>query len=325
MPSVLVTEAWNCEVGGQEPWPEDVKLYQHYETEQILLPDNANCLAVQAFLKMCKLDFKVEYKPNADYMSPSGRVPFIKCGLYLVAELEPIVSFVGNKGISLTKHLSATEKSDMRAYMSLVNTVLGNAENYITWVDWPTYSQVTKQRFGSVHPFPLNHILVYKKRRSVIKKLSALGWYNKTIDQVYAEVDQCCQALSERLETSRYFFGDQPCELDAEVFGHVHNILSTPAFPAILKLAEIMCSYPPLMRHCKHIATDYLEFVDADENVVHLSCLTKLSLSPKQISEEKLDEFVFYCDEGKNEFDLEVHDVGSLTNPENTIYHSLFE
>lgn len=36
----------------QEPWPDNVKLFQPYEVEQILLPDNASCLAVQAFLKV---------------------------------------------------------------------------------------------------------------------------------------------------------------------------------------------------------------------------------------------------------------------------------
>lgn len=59
---------------GKEPWPDDVKLYQPYETEQILLPDMANCLAVQAFLKMCHLDFTVQYKANAEDMSPSGSI-----------------------------------------------------------------------------------------------------------------------------------------------------------------------------------------------------------------------------------------------------------
>lgn len=59
-------------IPAQEPWPQDVKLFQPYEVEQILLPDNANCLAVQAFLKMCGLDFEVEPRSNAEYMSPSG-------------------------------------------------------------------------------------------------------------------------------------------------------------------------------------------------------------------------------------------------------------
>ena len=52
-----------------------------------------------------------------------------------MSELEPIVSLVNNKGVSLTTHLDVGQKADMRAYMSLVNNVLGNAELYISWVD----------------------------------------------------------------------------------------------------------------------------------------------------------------------------------------------
>lgn len=115
-------------LSAQEPWPKDVKLFQPYEVEQILLPDNANCLAVQAFLKMCGLEFQVEPRANAESMSPSGKVPFIKAGAFVVSEMEPIVQFVSNKGISLTDNLEVEMKSDMRAYMSLVHNVLEVAE-----------------------------------------------------------------------------------------------------------------------------------------------------------------------------------------------------
>ena len=43
-----------------------------------MLPDNASCLAVQAFLHMAGLDFNIEMRSNAENMSPSGKVPFIK-------------------------------------------------------------------------------------------------------------------------------------------------------------------------------------------------------------------------------------------------------
>ena len=77
---VLLTESMSMEMGAQEPWPSDVQLFQPYEVEQILLPDNATCLAVQAFLHMCNLDFTIEMRPNAENMSPSGKVPFVKVG-----------------------------------------------------------------------------------------------------------------------------------------------------------------------------------------------------------------------------------------------------
>jgi metaxin len=66
-----------------------VKLYQPYEVEQILLPDNANCLAVQAFLKMCGLDFEVVPRNNAEYMSPSGKrnSQFSCMGFFFVSDV----------------------------------------------------------------------------------------------------------------------------------------------------------------------------------------------------------------------------------------------
>lgn len=73
-------------------------------------------MAVQVFLRMCGLDFqvliddiikdlvnnillveKVEMRSNAEHMSPSGKLPFIKCGAFVVADLDPVVSFVSNK------------------------------------------------------------------------------------------------------------------------------------------------------------------------------------------------------------------------------------
>ncbi|XP_014283474.1 metaxin-2 isoform X3 [Halyomorpha halys] len=247
---------------GKEPWPDDVKLYQPYETEQILLPDMANCLAVQAFLKMCQLDFTVQYKANAEDMSPSGRVPFIKCGACLVSDLEPITNFVASKGVALTDHLDPSQKSDMRTYMSLVNTVLGNAENYITWVENETYSNVTKPRYGSVHPFPLNHILSFLKRQAVTKRLNALGWYRKSLDKVYEEVERACNALSERLGKERFFFGEKPCELDALVFGHIFTIITTP-LPSN-RFACIVRGYPNLIEHCKIIEHKFFNFYEKD-------------------------------------------------------------
>lgn len=78
--------------------------------------------------QMCNLPFEVEMRWNAEFMSPSGRVPFIKCGAFVVSELEPIVQFAANKGVTLCSKLSTEEKAEMRAYMSLITNVLVNAE-----------------------------------------------------------------------------------------------------------------------------------------------------------------------------------------------------
>ena len=49
--------------------------------EQVLLADNANCLAVQAFLHMANLEFTIEMRANVEHMSPSGKTNF---GAYLL-------------------------------------------------------------------------------------------------------------------------------------------------------------------------------------------------------------------------------------------------
>nr|XP_018897845.1 PREDICTED: metaxin-2-like isoform X1 [Bemisia tabaci] len=248
--SNVLLDSIQIEIGGDNEWPNDAKLFQPYETEQILMPDSANCLAVQAFLQMANLKYETVYKANAAEMSPTGRVPFIKVGQYLVAELEPIVAFVQNKNISLTSNLTDAEKSDMRAYMSLINTVFGNAENYITWCDPETYSKVTKKRFGSIHPFPLNHILVWKKRSATIERMKALGGKTEQ-EAVLDDVDLCCQSLSDRLGDREFFFKSGPTELDALVFGHIFTIITTPL--PNNQLNGIVRGFPNLIEHCKRI------------------------------------------------------------------------
>ncbi|KAG5310680.1 MTX2 protein, partial [Acromyrmex insinuator] len=258
MPHVLLGDSIAVELEAQESWPQPITLYQPYEVEQILLPDNANCLAVQAFLKMCQLDFQIEPRKNAEFMSPSGRVPFIKCGTKLISEFDSIVAHIGSKGISLSDHLDPDGKVDMRAYQSLVNNVFVNAELYICWVD-PAILNVTKQRHGSVYPWPLNHYLNWQKRREVIKKLSILGWYNKSLDEVFDDVKKCCIALSERLADEEFFFGKEPTEVDALVYGHIYT-LTSPSFPYNEEVAAIIHQFPKLIEHMFRIEHHYFSF-----------------------------------------------------------------
>ncbi|KAK9886256.1 hypothetical protein WA026_015769 [Henosepilachna vigintioctopunctata] len=257
IPSKLITEKFTIELGAQEPWPNDVKLYQPYEVEQILLPDNANCLAVQAFLRMCQLHYDVEPRANAEDMSPTGKVPFIKCGAFVVSELEGIVQFVNNRGITLTDKLDNEAKSDMRAYMCLVHNVLEKAELYICWMDKETYNDVTSIRHGSVYPWPLNHIQNWSKRRSVMKNLKVWNWYDKTLEEVFQEVENACQALSDRLDDKEYFFGSHPTELDALVFGHLFTILTTPL--PNNSFANIARKYPLLINLIQKIEKKYFK------------------------------------------------------------------
>ncbi|XP_019486438.1 PREDICTED: metaxin-2 isoform X1 [Hipposideros armiger] len=240
-----------------EPWPENATLYQQLKGEQILLSDNAASLAVQAFLQMCNLPIKVVCRANAEYMSPSGKVPFIHVGNQVVSELGPIVQFVKAKGHSLSDGLDEVQKAEMKAYMELVNNMLLTAELYLQWCDEATVGEITHARYGSPYPWPLNRILAYQKQWEVKRKMKAIGWGNKTLDQVLEDVDQCCQALSQRLGTQPYFFNKQPTELDALVFGHLYTILTTQLTND--ELSEKVKNYSNLLAFCRRIEQHYFE------------------------------------------------------------------
>lgn len=46
------------------------------------MPDCANCLSVRAFLKMLNLPFSVKFRPNAEFMSPTGNTADFLLTLY---------------------------------------------------------------------------------------------------------------------------------------------------------------------------------------------------------------------------------------------------
>lgn len=153
VPSIIGGEYLRQESLAEEPW-RDAEIYQPYEAETILLPENSSCLAVKTYLRvsipdshgklctshsnyilipwqMCNLPFDVKFVTNAEYMSSVGRttrLPFLRVGAFFASEFEPIVNLVEKKGICLTENLTEEEKSDARAYLSLTDNIFTYAE-----------------------------------------------------------------------------------------------------------------------------------------------------------------------------------------------------
>ncbi|KAG9477370.1 hypothetical protein GDO78_002655 [Eleutherodactylus coqui] len=213
---------------------------------------------------MCNLPVLVVCRANAEYMSPSGKVPFIHVGNQVISELGPVVQFVKAKGHSLSNGLDEVQKAEMKAYMELVNNMLLTAELYIQWCDEATLEEITQPRYSSPYSWPLSSILVLKKKLEIKRKMKAIGWAGKKLEQVYEDVDQCCQALSQRLGTQPYFFNKQPTELDALVFGHLFTILTTQLTND--ELQEKVKNYSNLVAFCRRIEQNYFEDHDRDSS-----------------------------------------------------------
>jgi len=243
-------------IANSAPWDAETQLYQPFEVEQCLLYEYAETLSVRTFLKMCNLPYKIEMRANAEYMSPSGQVPFLRCHQNLViADFEPIVEFVAMKGVQLSDLLSENERADLVAQMALVKHCFLNAELFICWVHSPTLNAVTSQRYGSVYPWPLKWIVPKLRQRQMKNRLQSFGWGKKDLAQVLEEVDCGCQVFSIKLGDKDFFYGDKPTELDALVFGHLFTILTTE-LPDI-QLAAIVKKYDNLLKLCTRIEKEY--------------------------------------------------------------------
>ncbi|XP_055632261.1 metaxin-2 [Toxorhynchites rutilus septentrionalis] len=261
--SAITDEYLRNESIASQPWPQKAFLYQPYEEGQILLAENASCLAVRTYLTMLELPFTVEQRANAEFMSPGGKrtkLPVLRVENCIYAEFEHILTFVELKELSLTTHLAQDDKDDMRAHLCLAEQIFTNAEQYVSWIDKEVLVGVTRQRNGSVYPFPLNHIQNWRKQLNVRRLLSVAEFLDITLEQVIDRVEKLCASLSMKLNDNVYFYGNEPTELDALVFGHLFSIF-TMTLPNNV-LAVTINKFRNLTQFCKNIEEKYFKKVE---------------------------------------------------------------
>lgn len=257
-----MTENKNCndKIKKFENWSENASLYEPYESEQVLLAENASCLSVKVYLKMCGLPYRLESCINAEFMTPGGRLtklPILQVGSFIVAEFEPIGAFIEQKGFGIDNWLEESERFEMRTYLTMTENILTMAELYVSFIIDSVYRQVTSQRIRWAHPWPLGLLRTYVKRQQFIKILKVYQWNDKSIDDVIRDVCKCCEMLQMLLASSNgpFFYGEKPCSLDALVFGHTFAILTTN-LPNMV-LAHNVCRFAPLLAFCRFIESKY--------------------------------------------------------------------
>ena len=55
---------------------------------------------------------------------------------------------------------------------------------YVCWYENSVANEVTKPRFGSVYPWPLNKIIPYWRQKEITNKLKSIGWTQKSLEEV---------------------------------------------------------------------------------------------------------------------------------------------
>eukprot|EP00118_Oscarella_pearsei_P013171 m.102252 g.102252 ORF g.102252 m.102252 type:complete len:229 (+) comp37158_c0_seq2:239-925(+) len=187
----------HCTVEMYEP-PADV----------ISLDELSQCCAARAYLVLHAIPFEVKEAKNAESMSFTGKFPVFKTDRGPVEGFSDLIQFCQQAGDSvsdITSELDDGEKAQLEAYVALLQETLLNAEIYLAWIHKPN-AKVMQKRYGSFHPWPLNHLLPWLKVK----------------DAVHSTL----QSLESFLGTKEVFFPKlvKFTELECLVHGHVHAL-----------------------------------------------------------------------------------------------------
>lgn len=124
----------------------------------------------------------------------------IDAGFVHVSEIIALNSYAANSELCANRYsihtaafLFCSSFSERNVWMSVVLF-----KKYLYFLHYNTMpfcfsTQITHPRYGSPYPWPLNRILSYQKQWEVRRKMKAIGWAGKTLEQV-------------RMKSELYFF-----------------------------------------------------------------------------------------------------------------------
>ncbi|KAG8194121.1 hypothetical protein JTE90_003059 [Oedothorax gibbosus] len=144
-----------------------------------------------------------------------------------------IVSYLQKQNYNADGDLTPKQCGDIIAYTALLRDKLYPALLHIWWIHEKNYVQVTRPWYAKVLRFPLNYFLPGHQRRAAQATIDN-QWTSDLIKEaereqiIYKDAQECLNLLSYRLGDNDYFFGNNPCSLDAIVFGFLAPLLKAP-------------------------------------------------------------------------------------------------
>ncbi|XP_022672411.1 metaxin-1-like isoform X1 [Varroa destructor] len=174
-----------------------------------------------------------------------------------------IVSYLKKGEFDLDRNLSARERADILAYKIMVQHKLVPALNYAVWCDERNYAEVTRPAFARIVTFPLNYTVPGRLQRVYLDELWARFGQTANPQDVETRLNrdarECFLALSEKLGSSQYFFGNKATSFDAFLFARLSFVLKIPVPNA--NLVSHLKTFPNLVEfvnkiHNKHIASE---------------------------------------------------------------------
>lgn len=157
------SKQFSMSAGDAQTSVSELVLFQSMDNGQILLAELGNVYALQAYFKDHHIKFTIDYRVNAEDMSPDGVLPLVKYGEQILSGYGKIIDFV-NKVYEIK---TAPINSDIVAKTNLFEKAVIKTELYYTWLDKDIYEKFTKSHYSYGKPWLLANILCWMKKRDV--------------------------------------------------------------------------------------------------------------------------------------------------------------
>ncbi|KAK9718738.1 Metaxin-2 [Basidiobolus ranarum] len=212
------------------------------------------CLKWQTYLNILAYDYDIVYS-NEPSQSPDEQLPYLVTVEKKCLTGEKILKYA--KGQDPEKYAPEGDElisGDDKAFVSLVETNIKVATLFYFWCEASNYSEQTFEKYTKSYIWPLDKLIGYKMRSTVIDFLLT----KKPIllkEEIYNEASQALQALSNRLGDAEYFSGEKAGYLDAVVFAYLHTILAAPLPNS--ELRQIVQQHENLVKFAKSLWEQY--------------------------------------------------------------------
>lgn len=213
-------------------------------------------LKIDAYLRMTGIEF--ETSPDFENLrkAPKGKLPFIEDGSETVCDSFFIIEYLRNKyHPSLDEWLSDEQRGIANLVIKSLDENFYWCIVYDRWISEDNWAVVKKAFFGGM-PFPLKHIVPFIIRRNVKKALYTQGLGRHNEAEIKAISEHTLESLSMLLGGKPYFFGEQPCTLDAVAYGFLAQLTLTDFESPMDELAK---KFENLVRFCERVQERYYQ------------------------------------------------------------------
>lgn len=215
---------------------------------------------VDLFLRLADIPFHAEHGVEYLKVAPKGKLPFIDDAGNKVADSAAILEYLTEKyQIPLDDELTAEQKAQTHFITKSLDEGLYWCLVHSRWALDESWPYIKDAFFGGLSA-PISWIVPNIIRSKVKKNLHGQGVGRHSQSEILLMADKSLQALSTLLADNAYIFGDKPTSLDATIYAHLCQFISTRYDSGyesdLMKEAK---SYPNLVDYCQRIENTYYQ------------------------------------------------------------------